>query len=67
MSIEVEVNNQKKVYDLLLMMPFTDRKMMSVVVRDLENGQILMLTKGADSSMLPNKSPQERVDYIRDL
>jgi len=34
-SIEVEIFNEKKVYELLLLLPFSDRKMMTVVVRDI--------------------------------
>jgi magnesium-transporting ATPase (P-type) len=56
--VEIEVFNQKKVYELLLLLPFTDRKMMTVVVRDIEAQCVVVLTKGADSSVLAAISPQ---------
>ena len=58
-SIEVEVFNQKKVYELLLLLPFSDRKMMTVVVRDIEAQAIVVLTKGADSAVLGAASQKE--------
>ena len=34
--------------------PFdSDRKRMSVLVRDLQSGKVLLMTKGADSVMIP--------------
>lgn len=51
-SIEVEIVNQKKVYELLLLLPFSDRKMMTVIVKDVDAQAIVVLTKGADSAVL---------------
>jgi len=35
-----------------MLLPFTDRKMMSVMVKDPQSGQVLLLSKGADNAML---------------
>lgn len=44
-------------YEILDILEFTsDRKRMSVVVKDLQNGVILLLTKGADEVILPYAS-----------
>jgi phospholipid-transporting ATPase len=47
-------NGNKIVYEILCELPFTPRNRMSVVVRQLNgNGVIYVLTKGADSSVIP--------------
>jgi|JI6StandDraft_1071083.scaffolds.fasta_scaffold14594_5 magnesium-transporting ATPase (P-type) len=66
-SIEVEVFNQKKVYELLLLLPFSDRKMMTVVVRDIEAQAIVVLTKGADSAVLGAASQKESKQKLASL
>eukprot|EP00759_Apiculatamorpha_spiralis_P024733 PhF_6_TR27961/c3_g1_i1/m.41296/K14802/DRS2, ATP8A; phospholipid-transporting ATPase len=41
-------------YDIMAVLEFTaERKMMSVIVRDCETGKLLLITKGADTSVLP--------------
>lgn len=50
-SIEIKVEGQKKAYEFLHMLPFTSRKRMSVLVRDLEKKKIYLHTKGADSAI----------------
>jgi magnesium-transporting ATPase (P-type) len=50
-SITVQVNGDKLVYEVLCSMEFTsDRRRMSVVVRTPE-GELKLLTKGADTMM----------------
>lgn len=51
-AINVEILGRAKQYELLMMLPFTDRKMMSVIVRDPQTGEVLLLSKGADNVML---------------
>lgn len=50
-SIELKVEEKKKAFEFLHMLPFTSRKRMSVIVRDLDKGQIILHTKGADSAI----------------
>jgi magnesium-transporting ATPase (P-type) len=50
--VKIKVFNKKKLYKLLLVLPFGDRKMMTVVVRDIETQCIVVLTKGADSAVM---------------
>lgn len=66
-SIELEIFNQKRVYELLLLLPFSDRKMMTVVVRDIEAQSIVILTKGADSAVLSAMSANEPQQKIASL
>lgn len=66
-SIEVEIFNQRRVYELLLLLPFSERKMMTVVVRDIEARCVVVLTKGADSSVLACKSPNEHPQKIASI
>lgn len=41
-------------YELLDTLEFTsERKRMSVVVKDCQNGKIVLLSKGADEAILP--------------
>lgn len=55
-AIEIEVLGRKKQYELLMMLPFTDRKMMSVIVKDVQSGEVQLLSKGADNVMLARNS-----------
>jgi magnesium-transporting ATPase (P-type) len=56
--VKIKVFNKKKLYKLLLVLPFGDRKMMTVVVRDIETQCIVVLTKGADNAVLAAASSQ---------
>ncbi|KAE8707313.1 NAD(P)-linked oxidoreductase superfamily protein isoform 1 [Hibiscus syriacus] len=52
--LEIRFNGSIIKYELLEILEFTsDRKRMSVVVKDCQNGKILLLSKGADESILP--------------
>ncbi|KAI9086650.1 hypothetical protein K1719_031244 [Acacia pycnantha] len=52
--LEVKFNSTILNYEILDTLEFTsDRKRMSVVVKDCQNGKILLLSKGADEAILP--------------
>ncbi|XP_028807852.1 phospholipid-transporting ATPase 2 [Neltuma alba] len=52
--LEVKFNSSVLNYEILDTLEFTsDRKRMSVVVKDCQNGKILLLSKGADEAILP--------------
>ncbi|XP_039029153.1 phospholipid-transporting ATPase 2-like [Hibiscus syriacus] len=52
--LEIRFNGSIIKYELLEILEFTsDRKRMSVVVKDCQNGKILLLSKGADGAILP--------------
>lgn len=45
-------------YDILMMLPFdSNRKCMSIVVRKIGGHEVMLYTKGADSTILPNLAP----------
>lgn len=51
---EVNFNSSVLQYEVLETLEFTsDRKRMSVVLQDCQNGKILLLSKGADEALLP--------------
>ncbi|XP_066161718.1 phospholipid-transporting ATPase 2-like isoform X2 [Oryza sativa Japonica Group] len=53
-TAEISFNGCKFYYDLLDILEFTsDRKRMSAVVKDVQSGKILFLSKGADEAILP--------------
>uniref|UniRef100_A0A0D3FUJ4 P-type phospholipid transporter n=1 Tax=Oryza barthii TaxID=65489 RepID=A0A0D3FUJ4_9ORYZ len=53
-TAEISFNGSKFYYDLLDILEFTsDRKRMSAVVKDVQSGKILLLSKGADEAILP--------------
>lgn len=53
--LELMFNSVMIRYEVLEILEFTsDRKRMSVVVRDCQNGKIILLSKGADESILPS-------------
>ncbi|XP_027342275.1 phospholipid-transporting ATPase 2 isoform X1 [Abrus precatorius] len=52
--LEVKFNSSMLQYEVLETLEFTsDRKRMSVVLKDCQNGKILLLSKGADEAILP--------------
>lgn len=52
--IEIKFNSSVLQYEILETLEFTsDRKRMSVVVKDCQNGNISLLSKGADEAILP--------------
>ncbi|XP_059644716.1 phospholipid-transporting ATPase 2 [Cornus florida] len=52
--LEIKFNASIVHYEVLDTLEFTsDRKRMSVVVKDLQNGRIMLLSKGADEAILP--------------
>ncbi|CAN8267607.1 unnamed protein product [Cochlearia groenlandica] len=52
--LEIRFNGVMIRYEVLEVLEFTsDRKRMSVVVKDCQNGKIILLSKGADESILP--------------
>ncbi|XP_064963008.1 phospholipid-transporting ATPase 2-like isoform X1 [Musa acuminata AAA Group] len=53
-SLEINLNGSLIQYEILDILEFTsDRKRMSVVVKDCQDGKILLLSKGADEAILP--------------
>ncbi|KAK6919100.1 P-type ATPase, N-terminal [Dillenia turbinata] len=56
--IEINYNGSSVQYELLDTLEFTsDRKRMSVVVRDCQNGKVILMSKGADEAILPYSDP----------
>ncbi|XP_044502842.1 phospholipid-transporting ATPase 2 isoform X2 [Mangifera indica] len=52
--VEIRFNASALQYEVLEILEFTsDRKRMSVVVRDCQSGKIILLSKGADEAVLP--------------
>jgi magnesium-transporting ATPase (P-type) len=53
-GIEIKHNKSKEVYEILHEFPFdSNRKRMSLILKKKGSDEILMLTKGADSIMIP--------------
>jgi phospholipid-transporting ATPase len=53
LDLKNHITGKVKKYDIITEMPFdSDRKRMSVVAQDLETGEYLLLSKGADTTML---------------
>ncbi|TQD89006.1 hypothetical protein C1H46_025397 [Malus baccata] len=53
-TLEIKFNASTIQYEALEILEFTsDRKRMSVVVKDCQNGRIILLSKGADEAILP--------------
>ena len=69
-QIEIKILNERKVYNLLKIFPFTsDRKRMTIVVQDPENPDYaISFTKGADNVMkslwLPDYTNHFNFEYI---
>lgn len=61
-TAEICFNGSKFWYELLDILEFTsDRKRMSVVVKEGETGKILLLSKGADEALLPRACPGQQI------
>jgi magnesium-transporting ATPase (P-type) len=53
-NLTIDVKGKKEIWRNLKYYEFTsDRKLMSRVVQNIETNQILVLSKGADSSIIP--------------
>eukprot|EP01117_Protostelium_nocturnum_P005659 TRINITY_DN2043_c0_g1_i5.p1 TRINITY_DN2043_c0_g1~~TRINITY_DN2043_c0_g1_i5.p1 ORF type:complete len:1097 (+),score=372.02 TRINITY_DN2043_c0_g1_i5:81-3371(+) len=53
-NIEIEINGVTETYEKLFVLEFTsERKRMSVIVKNLASGRIRLFTKGADEVILP--------------
>ncbi|XP_048494866.1 phospholipid-transporting ATPase 2 isoform X3 [Beta vulgaris subsp. vulgaris] len=60
--LEILCNGSLRQYELLDVLEFTsDRKRMSVVIRDHQNGKIILLTKGADETIFPCASTGQQI------
>ncbi|PON34844.1 P-type ATPase, subfamily IV [Parasponia andersonii] len=64
--LEIKFNASTLRYEVLEILEFTsDRKRMSVVVKDCQNGNIILLSKGADEAVLPYaRAGQQTRTYI---
>ncbi|XP_066348308.1 phospholipid-transporting ATPase 2-like isoform X1 [Miscanthus floridulus] len=61
-TAEICFNGSKFRYELLDILEFTsDRKRMSVVVKEGQTGKILLLSKGADEALLPLACPGQQI------
>ncbi|CAN6275550.1 unnamed protein product [Urochloa humidicola] len=61
-TAEICFNGSKFCYELLDILEFTsDRKRMSVVVKEGQTGKILLLSKGADEAILPRAYPEQQI------
>ncbi|XP_073099261.1 phospholipid-transporting ATPase 2 isoform X3 [Elaeis guineensis] len=61
-TIGVNFNGSVIQYEILDVLEFTsDRKRMSVVVRDCQNEKILLLSKGADEAIFPCAYPGQQI------
>lgn len=61
-TLEINFNASIFQYEILDTLEFTsDRKRMSVVVKDCQNGKIVLLSKGADETILPNASSGQQI------
>ncbi|XP_039772481.1 phospholipid-transporting ATPase 2-like isoform X3 [Panicum virgatum] len=61
-TAEICFNGSKFLYELLDILEFTsDRKRMSVVVKDGQTGKIHLLSKGADEAILPRAYPGQQI------
>jgi magnesium-transporting ATPase (P-type) len=57
-STEICFNGSKFYYELLDVLEFTsDRKIMSIVVKESGSGKFLLLSKGADEAIFPRSCP----------
>lgn len=65
-SAEICFNSSKFQYELLDVLEFTsDRKRMSVVVKEGGSGKFLLLSKGADEAIFPRSNPgQQTKTYL---
>ncbi|KAG9439248.1 hypothetical protein H6P81_019413 [Aristolochia fimbriata] len=65
--LEVKFNGSILQYELLDTLEFTsERKRMSVVVKDCQNGNIILLSKGADEAILPCASSGQQIRVFVD-
>ncbi|KAF0893887.1 hypothetical protein E2562_031422, partial [Oryza meyeriana var. granulata] len=61
-TAEISFNDSKFHYNLLDILEFTsDRKRMSAVVKDVQSGKILLLSKGADEAILPRSHQGQQI------
>ncbi|KAJ8424437.1 hypothetical protein Cgig2_002749 [Carnegiea gigantea] len=60
--LDINANGAMRQFELLDVLEFTsDRKRMSVVVRDSLNGKIILLSKGADEAILPYANTGQQI------
>ncbi|KAL8130050.1 hypothetical protein V2J09_019205 [Rumex salicifolius] len=60
--LEIRFNSSTLHYELLDILEFTsERKRMSVVIKDCKNGKIILLSKGADEVILPCASVGQQI------
>lgn len=60
----IEDNGVVKEYDLLHVIEFTSqRKMSSVILKEISTGEIKMITKGADTFVMKKLNPEEKEQF----
>jgi phospholipid-translocating ATPase len=65
-AIQLDIRGEAKVFEVLHQVAFTsDRRMMSVVVRDQDSGKVVVFTKGADSSVIPRCVPSHVISHTQ--
>ena len=61
----IMANGEPRKFTLLTKIDFTsDRKRMSVVMRELETNQLFLFCKGADSMILKRLSPENSIEVL---
>eukprot|EP00347_Sterkiella_histriomuscorum_P009146 403342344 len=62
-SIQIELNNHIEQFSIIKTFEFTsDRKMMSIIVKDLKSKRYVLFCKGADSSIIPKLQSCSKID-----
>ena len=65
-SISIKINVQQETYTLIKVNEFdSDKKMMSVVVKNDKTGKVYAFNKGADVSILPLLKDRETAEYAK--
>ncbi|XP_075518210.1 phospholipid-transporting ATPase 2 [Primulina tabacum] len=60
--VDINFNSSLIQYEVLDILEFTsDRKRMSIVLKDCQSGKILLLSKGADESILPHARAGQQI------
>jgi magnesium-transporting ATPase (P-type) len=65
-GIQVDIHGAAEIFEVLHQIAFSsDRRMMSIVVREKKSGEIVLYTKGADSSVIPRCVPSAIIGHTQ--